>query len=140
MVIRYGDVIGVQSNAVEKKNQEEQGKARKGKTQKKWDYEGIVLENTGSFKYHICLTPECNPFVSWDFFIKNLKSIELGHSEEYTVINFVCAEKDCIVPTGYVKGGRYDLKNDLQFIIKDEKKGKQLVDDLNKLKVLEWAK
>ncbi len=107
---------------------------------KKWDYEGIVLENTGSFKYHICLTPECNPFVSWDFFIKNLKSIELGHSEEYTVINFVCAEKDCIVPTGYVKGGRYDLKNDLQFIIKDEKKGKQLVDDLNKLKVLEWAK
>ena len=32
MVIRYGDAIGVQSNAVEKKNKEEQGKARKGKT------------------------------------------------------------------------------------------------------------
>ena len=35
MVIRCEDVIGVHSNAVEKKNQEEQGKARKGKTQKK---------------------------------------------------------------------------------------------------------
>jgi len=35
MVIRYVDAIGVQRNAVEKKNQEEQGKARKGKTQKK---------------------------------------------------------------------------------------------------------
>jgi hypothetical protein len=35
MVIRYGNVIGVQSNAVEKKNKEEQGNSRKGKTQKK---------------------------------------------------------------------------------------------------------
>jgi hypothetical protein len=107
---------------------------------KKWDYEGIVIDNSGSLKYHICLTPECNPYVSWDFFIKNIKSIELGRLDEYTVINFTCAEKDCIVPTGYQKGGRYDLKNDLQFIIKDEKKGKQLVADLNKLKAIDWTK
>ena len=44
------------------------------------------------------------------------------------------------MPTGYEKGGRYDLKNDLQFIIKDEKKGKQLVADLNKLKAIDWTK
>ncbi len=94
------------------------------KSIKNWDYEGIVLDNAGSFKYHICLTPECNPYVSWDFYIKNLKSIELGHFEEYTVINFVCNLKDCIVPTGYEKGGKYEVKNELQFFIKDEKKRK----------------
>ena len=107
---------------------------------KQWDYEGIVLDNTGSFKYHICLSPECNPYVSWDFFIKNLKSIELGRFEEYTVINFVCGQKDCIVPTGYEKGGKYEIKNELQFIIKNAKQGKVLVEKMNKLMKLEWSK
>ena len=106
---------------------------------KKWDYEGIVLDKSGSFKYHICLSPDCNPYVSWDYYIKNLKSIELGKMDEYTVINFTCGENDCIVPTGYEKGGKYDIKNQLQFIISDEKKAKELVAKLNQLKAMEWS-
>jgi hypothetical protein len=110
------------------------------KSSKLWDYEGMAIDNSGSFKYHICLNPECNPFVSWDFYIKNLKSIETGKFEEYKVITFTCNDKDCIVPAGYEKGGRYEPKTELQFFIKDEKKGKELVAKLNALKALEFGK
>ncbi len=107
---------------------------------KLWDYEGIVMDNTGSMKYHICLNPECNPFVSWDFYIKNLKPVEVAKSDEYTVIKFTCKETDCIIPTGYEKGGRYDMKTVLEFIINDKKKGQELADKLNVLQKMELGK
>lgn len=104
---------------------------------KQWDYEGIVIDQSGSAKYHICLTPECNPYVSWDFYIKNLGSIQLGKFEEYTTVDFKCTDIECIIPTGYEKGGKYEPKKELQFFIKDAKKGKELVAKLNELKKLD---
>jgi|JI6StandDraft_1071083.scaffolds.fasta_scaffold402103_1 hypothetical protein len=106
---------------------------------KLWDYEGIKIENSGSLKYHICLNPECNPFVSWDFGLQNIKTITTGKFEEYDVITFTCNDIDCIVPTGYEKGGRYETKKELQFFIKDPKQGKELVTKLLALKALETS-
>jgi hypothetical protein len=104
------------------------------KSIKLWDYEGIKLDFSGSFKHHICLTADCNPFVSWDFFIKNLDTIEVTKYEEYDAIRFSCILDDCIVPTGYEKGGRYEPKSNLYFMVKDVEKAKILVDKLKKLK------
>ena len=107
---------------------------------KQWDYEGIVVDNSGSLKYHICLTPECNPFVSWDFYIKNLKSIEAGRFEEYSVVTFTCNQKNCIVPTGYEKGGKYETKNELQFFVKEAKQAKELAAKLMELMKMDLDK
>lgn len=110
------------------------------KAVKLWDYEGMTLDNTGSFKYHICLTPDCNPFVSWDFYVKLIKNIELGKFEEYDVITFTCMDANCIIPTGYQPGGRYDMKSALQLFIKDPKQGAELVKKLKELQKIDFSK
>lgn len=107
---------------------------------KLWDYEGLTLDNTGSFKYHICLTPDCNPYVSWDFYVKLIKSIELGRFEEYDVITFKCSTENCIIPTGYQPGGRYEMKSEMQLFIKDPKKGAELVKKLQQLQSIDFSK
>ena len=110
------------------------------KSIKMWDMEAISLDRFGSFKYQICLTPECNPFVSWDFYIKNLKTIEVEKYEDYVSVYFECTDGDCIVPAGYAPGGRYEKKKELHFLINDKKKGKELVAKLKALKEMEFDK
>lgn len=105
----------------------------------KWDFERMKIDINGSLQYIMCLSPECNPYVSWGFFIKNILPMKVGKFEEYTTIDFACKDSmECMVPAGYEKGGRYEPKKVFQFFIKDKKIGKEIVDKLNKLQEMEF--
>ncbi|HNF71183.1 MAG TPA: hypothetical protein PLP34_02150 [Chitinophagaceae bacterium] len=106
---------------------------------KQWDIESMSVDNGGSLKYKLCLNAECNPFVSWDFYIKNIKAVKVGHVDEYASIDFECKDGECIIPPGYVKGGRYEMKDHLQFIVKDESMAKSLVEKLNQLQKMDFG-
>ncbi|MBK7763253.1 MAG: hypothetical protein IPI46_07750 [Bacteroidetes bacterium] len=110
------------------------------KSEKMWDYESLAVENSGTLKHIICLNPECNPYISWDFYIKNVKPVKLGKMDDYVTIDFACNEADCIIPPGYVQGGRYEMKKELQFIIKDKKAGELIVKKLNELQLMNFDK
>lgn len=110
------------------------------KTEKMWEYESLTVENSGTLKYIICLNPECNPYISWDFYIKNVKPVKVGKLDDYITIDFACNEADCIIPPGYEKGGRYEMKKELQFIIKDKKAGELIVKKLNELQLMNFNK
>lgn len=110
------------------------------KTEKMWEYESLTVENSGTLKYIICLNPECNPYISWDFYIKNVKPVKVGKLDEYVTLDFSCNDGDCIIPPGYEKGGRYEMKKELQFIIKDKKAGELIVKKLNELQLMNFDK
>jgi len=108
---------------------------------KMWDMEALFVDNGGSLKYKVCLSADCNPYVSWDFFIKNVKPVKVGKLDDYVTVDFECNEgADCIIPAGYEKGGRYEMKKALQFIVKDKKVAETAVEKLNRLQQMDLSK
>ncbi len=108
---------------------------------KMWDIEAMFVDNSGSIKYKVCLSADCNPYVSWDFYIKNVKPVKVGKLDDYVTIDFECNDgADCIIPAGYEKGGRYEMKKALQFIVKDKKVAEAAVEKLNRLQQMDLSK